>query len=123
VTLKCIYVRNPLSFNLSPKNLLIKGNLTFAAPIPLILYLSIILFSVNWSTISYSCLTVIGCYKLVSTILVSPPDLKVVAAVNGVMVAAFSGILFNLLNRNYGSNCITEPCSKYYGRLINGLGV
>jgi len=28
---------------------------------------------------------------------VSPPDLKVVAAVNGVIVAAFSGILFNLL--------------------------
>jgi len=28
---------------------------------------------------------------------VSPPDLKVVAAVNGVMVAAFGGMLFDLL--------------------------
>jgi len=28
---------------------------------------------------------------------VLPPDLKVVAAINGVVVAAFSGILFNLL--------------------------
>jgi len=95
VTLKYICVRNPLSFNLSPKNLLINNNLTFTAPILLILYLSAALFSINWLTISCSCLTVIGYYKLVSTILVSPPDLKVVAAVNGVVVAAFGGILFN----------------------------
>jgi len=47
ITLKCIYVRNPLSFNLSFKNLLINSNLTFAAPILLILYLSVILFSIN----------------------------------------------------------------------------
>ena len=77
-----------------PKNLLIKGNLIFTTPIPLILYLSVILFSINWLTISYSYLTVIGCYKLVSAILVSP-DLKVVAAVNGVVVAAFSSMLFD----------------------------
>jgi len=36
ITLKCIYIRNPLSFNFSPKNYLIEGNLTLAAPIPLI---------------------------------------------------------------------------------------
>jgi len=46
-TLKYIYVRNPLSFNLSPKNFLINSNLTFAAPIPLTLYLSAVLFSIN----------------------------------------------------------------------------
>jgi len=97
VTLKYIYVRNPLSFNLSPKNLLINNNLTFTAPIPLILILSTALFSINWLTISYNCLTVIGCYKLVSAILVSLPNLKVVAAVNGVIVAAFGSILFNFL--------------------------
>jgi len=99
VTLKCICIRNPLSFNLSPKNLLIKGNLIFATLIPLILYLNIILFSINWLTISYSYLTVIGYYKLVSAILV-PPNLKVVAAVNSVIVAAFGGMLFNFLNYN-----------------------
>ena len=71
------------------------SNLTFATPIPLILYLSVALFSINWSTISYSCLTVIGCCELVSTILVSPLDLKVVAAVNSVIVAAFGGMLFD----------------------------
>jgi len=38
-----------------------------------------------------------GCYKLVSAILVLPPNLKVVATVNGVVVAAFGGILFNFL--------------------------
>jgi len=46
-TLKYICVRNPLSFNLSPKNLLINSNLTFTAPILLTLYLSAVLFSVN----------------------------------------------------------------------------
>jgi len=94
-TLKYICVRNPLSFNLSPKNLLINSNLTFTTPIPLIRYLSVILFSVNWLTIAYSCPTVTGCCELVSAILVSPLDLKVVAAVNGVIVAAFGGMLFN----------------------------
>jgi len=66
-------------------------------PIPLILFSNVILFSISWLTISYSCPTVIGCYKLVSAILVLLPNLKVVAAVNGVMVAAFGGILFNFL--------------------------
>jgi len=94
-TLKCIYVRNPLSFNLSPKNLLINGNLTFTTPILLIRCLSVVLFSVNWLTIACSYPTVTGCCESVSAILVLPSDLKVVAAVNGVIVAAFSGILFN----------------------------
>jgi len=100
VTLKCICVRNPLSFNLSSKNLLINSNLTFAAPILLTLYLSAVLFSINWLTISCSCPTVIGCYKLVSAILVSPPNLEVVAAVNSVVVAAFGSMLFNFRYRN-----------------------
>ena len=54
--------------------------------------------------------------------LVSPPDPKVVTAVNSVMVAvfggiitsAFSGILFDFFYRNYSSNYITEPCREYY---------
>jgi len=96
-TLKCIYIRNPLSFNLSPKYLLIDSNLTFTAPIPLILFSNITLFSVNWSTISYSCPTVIGCYKLVSAILVSLPDLNIVTAVDSIVVAAFGSMLSNLL--------------------------
>jgi len=36
ITLKCIYIRNSLSFNLSPKNYLMDSNLTLAALIPLI---------------------------------------------------------------------------------------
>jgi len=91
----CICVRNPLSFNLSPKNLLIDSNLTFTTPILLILYLSATLFSINWLTISYNCPTIIGCCELVSAILVLPPNLNVVAAINSVVVAAFSGILFD----------------------------
>jgi len=79
---------------------LINSNLTFTTPIPLILCLSAALFSINWLTISYSYLTVTGCYKLVSAILVSPPNLEVVAAVNGVVVAAFGGMLFNFQYRN-----------------------
>jgi len=46
MTLKYIYIRNPLSFNFSPKNYLINGNLTLAALIPLSLSLSIQLLSI-----------------------------------------------------------------------------
>jgi len=74
---------------------LINGNLIFTTLILLILCLSAVLFSINWLTISYSYLTVTGCYKLVSAILVLPLNLKVVAAVDGVMVAAFGGMLFD----------------------------
>jgi len=93
MTLKCIYIRNPLSFNLSPKNYLINGNLTFTALIPLIRSLSILLLSNNRLTISYNCPRV-TIYKLVSAILVSPNP-KVVAAV--VVTGAFSSILFDSL--------------------------
>jgi hypothetical protein len=55
--------------------------------------------------------------------LVSLPDLDVVAAVDGVVVCAFGGILFNFLYYNCGSNCIMKPCRKYYGRPINKLGI
>jgi len=56
----------------------------------LILSLSALLFS-------YSYLVIISC-ELVSYMLVSPPNLKVVAAVNGVIISAFSGILFDFIN-------------------------
>ena len=44
-------------------------------------------------------------------ILVSPlvPNLKVVAAVDGVMTGTFSGMLFNFFYYNYSSNYITKP--------------
>jgi hypothetical protein len=58
----------------------------------------------------------------VSTILVSP-DLEVVVAVNGVVTAAFGGMLFDFFYRNYSSDCITEPCSRNYGRFVNRLGI
>ena len=48
---------------------------------------------------------------------------KVVAAVNGVMTSAFGGILFYFFYYNLSSNYITEPYRKYYGGLINGLGI
>jgi len=64
-------------------------------PIPLILFSNVILFSISWLTIFYSCLTVIGCYKLVSAILVSLPNPNIVAAVDSVIVAAFGGMLFD----------------------------
>ena len=48
--------------------------------------------------------------------LVSPPKPKVITADVGVIVAAFSGILFNFFYHNCGSNYIIEPGRKYYGR-------
>ena len=48
---------------------------------------------------------------------------KVVATVDSVITGAFGGMLFNFFYRNYSSKYITEPCRKYYGRLINRLGI
>jgi uncharacterized membrane-anchored protein YitT (DUF2179 family) len=62
-------------------------------------------------------------YELVLAMLVSLPNLNIVAAVDGVMVCAFGGILFDFLYRNRGSNCITKPYRKYYGRPVNKLGI
>jgi hypothetical protein len=48
---------------------------------------------------------------------------KVVTAVKGVITSAFSSILFDFFYYNRSSNYITKPYRKYYGRLINGLGI
>jgi hypothetical protein len=61
--------------------------------------------------------------KSALAMLVSLPDLDVVAAINGVVVCAFGGILFDFLYRNRGSDCITKPCRKYYDRPVNELGI
>ena len=81
----------------------------------LILSSSILVLSYKWLTISYSCPRVI-IYKSVLAILVSPPNPKVVAAINSVVVDAFGGILFNFFYYNRSSNYITEPYRKYYSR-------
>ena len=82
---------------------------------PLIFYSNTLLLSYKWSTTSYSCPRIIIC-ESVSAILVSPPKPKVVATVDGVVVAAFGGILFDSFYRNLSSNYVTEPSRKYYGR-------
>jgi len=41
--------------------------------------------------------------------LMSPPVLKVIAAVDSIITAAFSGMLFDFFYRNRGSNCIIIP--------------
>ena len=51
------------------------------------------------------------------------PDFDIIATINGVITSAFSGILFNFLYYNLGSNYIIKPCKKYYGELINKLGI
>ena len=48
--------------------------------------------------------------------LISLLALNIVTAIISVVVAAFSGMLFDFFYCNYGSNCITEPYRKYYGR-------
>jgi uncharacterized membrane protein YeiH len=49
---------------------------------------------------------------------VSPPNPEV-AAVDGVVTAAFGGILFDFFYRNRGSNCVTTPSrSTTVGALI-----
>jgi uncharacterized membrane-anchored protein YitT (DUF2179 family) len=55
--------------------------------------------------------------------LVSLPDLDIVAAVDGVVVCAFGSILFDFLYYNRGSDYITKPYRKYYDRPVNELGI
>jgi hypothetical protein len=62
-------------------------------------------------------------YKSALAILVSLLNLNVITTINSVMVCAFGGILFNFFYYNYGSNYITKPYRKYYGRLVNRLGI
>jgi hypothetical protein len=57
-------------------------------------------------------------YKL-SIILVSPPNPKVIAAVNSVVTATLGGILFDFFYRNRSSNYVTTPSrSTIVGALI-----
>ena len=125
IILKCIYIRNSLSFNLSLVNRLMDSNLILAAPILLTLSLSTLLLLVIQLTISYNYPTVTSYCKLVLAILVSSLDIafKVVTAVNGVITSAFSSILFNFFYYNLGSNYIMEPYRKYYSRFLNRLGI
>ena len=62
-------------------------------------------------------------YKSASAMLVSLPNLNVIAAVDSVVVCAFSGILFDFLYCNRGSNYITKPYRKYYDGPVNKLGI
>jgi hypothetical protein len=55
--------------------------------------------------------------------LVSSPNLDVITTVDGVIVCAFSGILFDFLYYNPSSNYITKPYREYYGRPVNKLGM
>jgi hypothetical protein len=55
--------------------------------------------------------------------LVSLPNLNVIATVNGVVVYAFGGILFDFFYYNRSSNYITKSYRKYYDRLVNRLGI
>ena len=48
---------------------------------------------------------------------------KVITAVNGVITSTFSSILFNFLYYNYSSNYIIKPYRKYYGKIVNRLGI
>jgi len=83
------------------------------------LSLSIILLSINQLTISYN-YPLITSYKLVSSILVSPPILEVVAPVNSVITTAFSSILFNFFYYNYSSNYIIIPYRSTIGDILIG---
>jgi hypothetical protein len=62
-------------------------------------------------------------YESASAMLVSSPNLNVVATVDGVVVCAFGGILFDFLYYNRSSNYITKPYRKYYNRPVNKLGI
>ena len=55
-----------------------------------------------------------------SDIIVSPPNLKVVATIDGVITGAFGGILFDFFYYNYSSNYITNPYRNTIVKLLIG---
>jgi hypothetical protein len=55
--------------------------------------------------------------------LISPPKPKVVTAIDSIITSALGSIFTNFFYYNYSSNYIIKPYSKYYGRLINRLGI
>ena len=77
----------------------------------------------TYSINSLSCFIVTTCNPLSSYILISPPNViapKVIAVV-GVVTSTLGGIVLTYFYyRNYSSNCVTEPYSRYYGRLVIG---
>jgi len=64
-------------------------------------------------------------YELLSCMLVSPldPKPKVITTVDSVITGSLGGILFDFFYRNRSSKYITEPYRKYYGGLVNRLGI
>jgi hypothetical protein len=69
------------------------------------------------------CPIIITTYKSALAILVFLPNLNIIAAVDGVVVCAFSSILFNFFYYNPSSDYITKPYRKHYDRLVNRLGI
>jgi len=57
--------------------------------------------------------------------LVSPldPKPKVITTVVSVVTTSLGSILFDFFYYNYSSKYIIEPYRKYYGGLVNGLGI
>ena len=57
--------------------------------------------------------------------LVSPldPKPKVITTVDSVITASLGSMLFDFFYRNRSSKYIMEPYRKYYGGLINRLGI
>ena len=68
------------------------------------------------------CLFIVTNYNLLlllSSILVSSTKVNAPS----VVVGAILGGILSTIYRNYSGNCVTKPYRKYYGRLINGLGI
>jgi hypothetical protein len=101
------YVFIPLDFHRFRIKLLVQ----FSHTAPLQLFYLIILLSYIIVTTSKSL------YILVSLL----P--KVVAAIDSVVTYCLGSMLFNFFYRNRSSNCVTNPYSRYYGRVANRLGM
>jgi len=55
--------------------------------------------------------------------ILASPNPKVVAAVDVIVTSALGGILFDLVQyHNLSSECVTEPCSRNYGRFYYWAG-
>ena len=89
--------------------------MSFTRTLSPILLVSILLIT----SLSLFMVTNYNLLLLLSSILVSSTKVNTPS----VVIGAILGSILSAIYYNYSSNYITKPYRKYYGRLINGLGI
>jgi len=95
---RCIYIKNPFSFNFILLNYLIKSILTFISPTLLILISKAVLLLYSWLTTTYNYATMTTYNPLLLPSILISPYLNIIATNNN--TTALGSILLSRLSHN-----------------------